>query len=159
MDPRFSSRQISFPSPAIVAFIIVGAEPAQPSVDNCDFASEEAVVIGKPRIKPIYRRPVLRLPDLNNSFRFVDGPKAADACLLNPELAAGIRRVKGVNQLGFRAGKWLSVGTYSVNSDCTFALTDPGAGQTRAGALNGGGNEWDMIVAAGHTASMSGNKQ
>ena len=34
--------------------------------------------------------------------------EAADAGLLNPELAAGISRVKGVKQLGFRAGNWLS---------------------------------------------------
>ena len=34
--------------------------------------------------------------------------EAADAGLLSPELAAGIRRVKGVKQLGFRAGNWLS---------------------------------------------------
>jgi len=34
--------------------------------------------------------------------------EAADAGLLSPELAAGIGRVKGVKQLGFRAGNWLS---------------------------------------------------
>ncbi len=34
--------------------------------------------------------------------------EAADAGLLSPELAAGISRVKGVKQLGFRAGTWLS---------------------------------------------------
>lgn len=34
--------------------------------------------------------------------------EAADAGLLSPELAAGITRVKGVKQLGFRAGNWLS---------------------------------------------------
>jgi site-specific recombinase XerD len=28
--------------------------------------------------------------------------------LLSPELAAGISRVKGVKQLGFRSGNWLS---------------------------------------------------
>ena len=33
---------------------------------------------------------------------------AADGCLLGPEPAAGISRVKGVNQLGFRSGNWLS---------------------------------------------------
>jgi site-specific recombinase XerD len=36
------------------------------------------------------------------------GHEAADAGLLSPELAAGISRVKGVKQLGFRAGNWLS---------------------------------------------------
>ena len=34
--------------------------------------------------------------------------EAVDSGLLSPELAAGIRRVKGVKQLGFRAGNWLS---------------------------------------------------
>ena len=35
--------------------------------------------------------------------------EAADSGLLSPELAAGISRVKGVKQLGFRSGNWLSV--------------------------------------------------
>jgi hypothetical protein len=34
--------------------------------------------------------------------------EAADAGLLSPELAAGISPVKGVKQLGSRAGNWLS---------------------------------------------------
>ena len=34
--------------------------------------------------------------------------EAADAGLLSPDLAAGISRVKGVKQLGFRSGNWLS---------------------------------------------------
>src|ERR1700676_2268751 len=34
--------------------------------------------------------------------------EAADSGFLSPELAAGIRRVKGVKQLGFRAGNWLN---------------------------------------------------
>ena len=34
--------------------------------------------------------------------------EAADAGLLSPELAAGIRRVKGVRRLGVRLGNWLS---------------------------------------------------
>src|SRR3954466_3690214 len=34
--------------------------------------------------------------------------EAADAGLLSPELAARISRVKGVKQLGFRTGNWLS---------------------------------------------------
>src|SRR5262245_26400511 len=33
--------------------------------------------------------------------------EAADAGLLSPELAAGIRRVKGVKKLGVRLGNWL----------------------------------------------------
>ncbi len=35
--------------------------------------------------------------------------EAADSGLLSPELAAGIRRVKGVRRLGLRVGNWLSV--------------------------------------------------
>src|SRR5213080_2061255 len=35
--------------------------------------------------------------------------EAADAGLLSPELAAGIRRVKGVRRLGIRLGNWLTV--------------------------------------------------
>ncbi len=34
--------------------------------------------------------------------------EAADAGLLSPELAAGIRRVKGVKKLGIRLGNWLT---------------------------------------------------
>jgi hypothetical protein len=34
--------------------------------------------------------------------------EAADSGLLSPELAAGIRRVKGAKQLGCRAGNWLN---------------------------------------------------
>ena len=127
--------------------------------------------MGKPRIKPNYRRRVLRLPDLDhcktavlNSLGspasrrvyeyaidqfiawYCSEPRlafnrivvvryrmylesrhlaantinqqlaavrrlaheAADTGLLSPELAAGISRVKGVKQLGFRAGNWLS---------------------------------------------------
>ena len=34
--------------------------------------------------------------------------EAADCGLLNPDLAAGIRRVKGVKKLGVRVGNWLT---------------------------------------------------
>lgn len=34
--------------------------------------------------------------------------EAADSGLLSPELAAGIRRVKGAKQLGTRTGNWLT---------------------------------------------------
>src|SRR5213082_834234 len=134
-------------------------------------AAWEAVVMGKARVKPNYRRRVLRLPDLDHCKRAVlnglgspasrrvyeyaidqfiawycSEPRlafnrivvvryrmylesrglaantinqqlaavrrlaheAADAGLLSPELAAGISRVKGVKQLGFRTGNWLS---------------------------------------------------
>ena len=128
--------------------------------------------MGKKRIKPNYRRRLLRLPDLDHCKRAVlnslgspasrrvyeyaidqfiawycSEPRlafnrivvmryrvylesrhlaantinqqlaavrrlaheAADAGLLSPELAAGISRVRGVKQLGFRSGNWLSV--------------------------------------------------
>jgi len=127
--------------------------------------------MGKPKVKPNYRRRSLRLPDLDHCKRAVlnslgspasrrvyeyaidqftawycSEPRlafnrivviryrmflesrglaantinqqlaavrrlaheAADAGLLSPELAAGISRVKGVKQLGFRSGNWLS---------------------------------------------------
>jgi site-specific recombinase XerC len=127
--------------------------------------------MGKPKVKPNYRRRLLRLPDLDHCKRAVlnslgspasrrvyeyaidqfiawycSEPRlafnrivvvryrmhlesrglaantinqqlaavrrlaheAADAGLLSPELAAGINRVKGVKQFGFRAGNWLS---------------------------------------------------
>jgi site-specific recombinase XerD len=128
--------------------------------------------MGKQRIKPNYRRRLLRLPDLDHCKRAVlnslgspasrrvyeyaidqfiawycSEPRlafnrivvaryrmhlesrglaantinqqlaavrrlaheASDSGLLSPELAAGISRVKGVKQLGFRSGNWLSV--------------------------------------------------
>jgi hypothetical protein len=34
--------------------------------------------------------------------------EAADSGLLSPELAAGIRRVKGVRRMGVRVGNWLT---------------------------------------------------
>lgn len=34
--------------------------------------------------------------------------EAADAGLLSPELAAGIRRVRGIRRLGIRVGNWLT---------------------------------------------------
>lgn len=52
------------------------------------------------------------------------------------------------------------VGTYAVNADCSFSLSDPAAGQTWAGAIIGGGSEWDTIVTTtGYTATMTGKKQ
>jgi hypothetical protein len=53
--------------------------------------------------------------------------EAADSGLLSPELAAGISRVKGVNQLGFRSGNWLSAEQSSavVGSVGLGKLPDP----------------------------------
>ena len=46
--------------------------------------------------------------------------EAADAGLLSPELAAGITGVKGVKQLGFRSGNWLTLdqSTAVLNHAC-----------------------------------------
>jgi site-specific recombinase XerD len=49
--------------------------------------------------------------------------EAADAGLLSPELAAGISRVKGVKQLGFRAGNWLSADQSSAVLSCAFGTS------------------------------------
>ena len=49
--------------------------------------------------------------------------EAADAGLLSPELAAGISRVKGVKQLGFRAGNWLSGEQCSEVLRCAFGTS------------------------------------
>ena len=35
--------------------------------------------------------------------------EAADTCLLSPDLAAGIRRVKGAKKLGMKLGNWLTL--------------------------------------------------
>jgi site-specific recombinase XerD len=44
--------------------------------------------------------------------------EAADSGLLSPELAAGISRVKGVKQLGFRSGNWLSTSSEVLKRAC-----------------------------------------
>ena len=49
--------------------------------------------------------------------------EAADAGLLSPELAAGISRVKGVKQLGFRVGNWLSADECSAVLRRAFGTT------------------------------------
>jgi site-specific recombinase XerD len=47
--------------------------------------------------------------------------EAADAGLLSPELAAGIRRVKGVKKLGVRLGNWLT----AEEARCLWQAPDP----------------------------------
>src|SRR5882672_2413255 len=49
--------------------------------------------------------------------------EAADAGLLSPELAAGIRRVKGVRRLGVRLGNWLTVEQGQRLLHCNGSLT------------------------------------
>ena len=52
--------------------------------------------------------------------------EAADTGLLSPELVAGIRRVKGVPQLGRRVGNWLSAaeGEQLLSGFCAQPLRD-----------------------------------
>jgi site-specific recombinase XerD len=52
--------------------------------------------------------------------------EAADAGLLSPELAAGIRRVKGAKRLGTRVGNWLTL------DQAKSLLTDDGPDNPRA---------------------------
>ncbi len=49
--------------------------------------------------------------------------EAADAGLLSPELAAGIRRVKGVRRLGVRLGNWLTPEQGRRLLDCAVPST------------------------------------
>jgi hypothetical protein len=44
--------------------------------------------------------------------------EAADCGLLSADLAAGIRRVKGVKKLGIRLGNWLSL---ACSATCVWA--------------------------------------
>jgi len=50
--------------------------------------------------------------------------EAADSGLLSPELAAGIRRVKGVRRLGVRVGNWLTAEQSKrlLENDCADSL-------------------------------------
>ena len=52
--------------------------------------------------------------------------EAADSGLLSPELAAGISRVKGAKQLGFRSGNWLTA------EQCSQVLKYAGGSNLRA---------------------------
>ena len=55
--------------------------------------------------------------------------EAADAGLLSPELAAGIRRVKGAKKLGVRLGNWLT----AEGSPSLLAVACPEYAQRKAG--------------------------
>jgi hypothetical protein len=51
-------------------------------------------------------------------------------------------------------------GTYAVNSDCTFTISDTTAGVTWLGTIVSGGSEWDTVVTStGFTETMVGKKQ
>ena len=49
--------------------------------------------------------------------------EAADTGLLSPELAAGIRRVKGAKRLGVRLGNWLTAKEARALLDCADVQT------------------------------------
>jgi len=53
--------------------------------------------------------------------------EAADAGLLSPELAAGIRRVKGVRRIGVRLGNWLTAEQGRRLLECATSSTARGA--------------------------------
>src|SRR6266550_8234168 len=71
-----------------------------------------------PCLQPHRRSPLSHVSGVKRSGREHHQPTASGRTpfdsrsrrfgLLSPELAAGISRVKGVKQLGFRAGNWLS---------------------------------------------------
>ncbi len=58
--------------------------------------------------------------------------EAADAGLLSPELAAGIRRVKGVKKLGVRLGNWLTADEARRSGVHTLAATRGTLGHCRS---------------------------
>lgn len=52
------------------------------------------------------------------------------------------------------------VGTYSVNSDCTFTMSDTTVGVTWLGTIVSGGSEWDAATTTtGYTETTVGRKQ
>jgi hypothetical protein len=54
--------------------------------------------------KPDFRANLHEKSELHAEFKY----EAADCGLLSADLAAGIRRVKGVKKLGVRLGNWLT---------------------------------------------------
>jgi hypothetical protein len=62
--------------------------------------------------------------------------EAADAGLLSPELAAAISRVKGVKQLGFRAGNWLSAAQSSEEVQLRGRTSSPPRAESVHAARN-----------------------
>src|ERR1035437_5046651 len=90
---------------------------------NCRFAMDQFIAwyCSEPRLA-LNRTVVLRFRLYLESLGLVSATinqrlaavrhlayEAADSGLLSPELAAGIRRVKGVKQLGQRSGNWLNL--------------------------------------------------
>src|SRR2546427_12549758 len=70
--------------------------------------------------------------------------EAADIGLLSPELAAGIRRVKGAKKLGMRLGNWLTV----EEARSLWQLPNPHA-QGKEGSRHPGGAAWLWIASRG----------
>src|SRR5262245_60560399 len=58
--------------------------------------------------------------------------EAADAGLLSPELAAGIRRVKGAKKLGIRLGNWLSAARLALCGDLPTLKRSKARGTVRS---------------------------
>src|SRR5207253_248257 len=57
--------------------------------------------------------------------------EAADSGLLSPELAAGIRRVKGARRVGVRVGNWLSAEEGATVARCVRRLHAAGNAESR----------------------------
>ena len=77
---------------------------------------------------------------------------AADSGLLSPELAAGIRRVKGVRRIGVRVGNWLTV----EQAKRVLAVVDRGSLRGRRAWGKGMTPKvlWEVIQAAAKRASI-----
>jgi hypothetical protein len=78
--------------------ILLGATPGAQSRRR----SQISTLFGEPRFGICNDQPEARC-------RARLAYEAADSGLLSPELAAGIRRVKGVKHLGQRSGNWLTI--------------------------------------------------
>ena len=101
-DPR--ARRPDRESSIVRAATSPGSRSTAPSCCDAQFTSSNAGM----------RLP----PSIFGSPRFgASRSEAADCGLLGPELAAGIRRVKGVRRIGVRLGNWLTpsrVGAFSM---------------------------------------------
>ena len=103
----------------VVYIRALGAEPVEPADDNCKTYTrrlEEQYVVLKRKLGELETKRAReagrsRDPDAGTArlaaIRRL-AYEAADGGLFSPDLAAGIRRVKGVKHLGFRVGNWLT---------------------------------------------------
>src|SRR6201994_3070233 len=125
-------KRMKKPTPRKVVLLMPDLDHAKSSVlsslnslrsrRNYKFAMEQFITwyCSEPRLA-LNRTVVLRFRQYLESLNLAAGTvnqrlaavrrlayEAADSGLLSPELAAGIWRVRGVKQLGFRTGNWLN---------------------------------------------------